>query len=106
MQLVGAHHQRARVADHVALVEHEQERDGDRDRHHGHAERRIRRQRRLQQVVSRLDKQERGGAADEGRLAETGQGLGLAVAESVLAVGRGHRLVHGDDIEDRGDRVQ
>ncbi len=57
---------------------------------------------RMQQAIDRLDRQEDRGAGDEGELRHAGQGLGLAVAEAVLAVGRLQGAVDGQQIERRG----
>ncbi|MNH04698.1 hypothetical protein D3C79_640020 [compost metagenome] len=43
---------------------------------------------------------------DEQRLRHTGQGLGLAMAETVVVVGRAQGVVHGEQVEERGNGIQ
>ena len=86
----------------LALIEDQADRQRDRDQHHQPAPPAAVIDRlRDEQPLHRLDHQEQRRGGDEGALRQARQRLGLAMAEAMLLVGGGQRLVDGEQIECR-----
>jgi hypothetical protein len=60
----------------------------------------------MQQALDGLLADQRRRGEHQARLGQAGEGLGLAVAEAVLGVGRGGGVAHGEEGHQRGDQVQ
>src|SRR5690606_18508074 len=60
----------------------------------------------MQQPVDRLAAHQQRAGANEQRLAETGQGFGLPVTVAVVIISGSQRVLHGQQIEQRGGAIQ
>ena len=106
VQFVGGDRDRAGAAHDMPLIEDQRHRHRDRKHHDRDACRRVMHRGRRDHPAHRLGQQQQRAADDERRLAEHGERLGLAVAKAMLAIGRGHRMAHREQIDDRGDEVE
>ena len=61
---------------------------------------------RMKQPFDRLQGEKHHRAGNEHRLAQPGQGFRLAVAKAVLAIGRLHGMMHGQQIDRRGAEIE
>ena len=86
MKGVGTHGGRTGPTHDMALERHKRNGHGDREHHHADAHQNVLDRARRKQPAYRFDDQERRRTGDEGRLSETGERLGLAVTETVLAI--------------------
>jgi hypothetical protein len=106
MQFVGADRYGSGAAHDAALVKYQSDRHHDREHHDYDAERRVGNRGRFDQPAHRFGEQQQRAAGDKGGLAQHRQRLGLAVAKAMLAVGRRHRVSHGEEIDHRSYGVE
>ena len=60
----------------------------------------------MQYVGDRFKNQKQGGTGDECRLTESGQRFGLAVSETMLAIGRHQGMAYSQQIDHGGEGIQ
>jgi len=106
MERVGLDRERARRAHDIALVLQQHEGDHDREPHDRDPERSVVHRLHVDKPVPGLEDEEDRGARDEGRLAQPGERLRLAMTEAVLAVGRHERVANGHEIDDGGSDIE
>lgn len=106
VQRVGAYRGGTGAADDVGLEGEEKGREQQRQQHHRDAPGGRAEGLRVAQLLDRLDSHQHRAGTDEHGLGQAGQGLGLAVAVAVVVVGRAQRIVHRQQVEQRGGTVQ
>ena len=88
------------------LLQHQDQRGHGRDDGNGDADQSVLQRLRRNQSLDGFGHQQERRAADEGALHKPGQRLRLAVAETMLAVGRRQRVAHGEQIDEGHDDVE
>ncbi|MCY1390511.1 hypothetical protein D9M71_53320 [compost metagenome] len=58
------------------------------------------------QALDGLGANQYGTHGNEQCLSHAGQGLGLAVAETVIVIGRAQGIVHRQQVDERGDAIE
>ena len=106
MEGIGADRDRFGLPHDIALEAHQHQREHDGEYHHADADGAVVDRPGLEQPVAGLEQEERRRAGDQGRLTETGERLGLAVAETVRAVRRLERLSDCDQVDQGGRGVE
>jgi len=106
VQRVGAHRGRAGQANHLALQGQQSDGQRQRQQHHADADGCVtQRLRGLQALIGLYPDQYRTDP-DEQRLGHARQRLCLTVAKAMVVIGRAQGVVHGKQVEERGDGVQ